>query len=166
MAVKTVRFSPGVAAQSLFSSQPYVMTLKAVDRQGEPRIRLPYNPESYTIETGPHWQPHGAAGAQEDGMSWSGNAPRVFSYSHLVVAPADAGTRQEAIVVEALLADIDDWSRRVTVATQQPTRVRVTAGHAFSFQGVITRLRYERVRTNTEGYCTQAQIELEITESS
>lgn len=161
---KTIRVSPELAAQMRRAVNAYRMTFRALDRPGSPTLRLPYNPESYEIRPAPRWTPQNGAGAEFDNLDWEGNSPRVLSYSHLLTTQNTG--REEGGDVESVIRDFDLWSTQPTLATQRPTRVRVTAGEAIeALVGVITSVSYRRVQTSPEGRAITAEFEVEITEN-
>lgn len=159
MTIKTV----SVSSELLGSVVPYVMAFKALDRPGTPTLRLPYNPESYEVRVSPKWSPRGGAGAEFDRPDWEGNAPRTFSYSHLLTTQNVSGPQGGD--VESVILDFDLWSTQPTLATQQPTRVRVTAGDGLTLIGVIASLNCRRVQTTPQGLALTAEFDIEIMES-
>ena len=152
-----------VSSQLLGEVVPYQMTFLAIDERAGNRLRLPYNPESYEIRVAPRWSPRGGAGAEVDGSDWEGNTPRTLSYSHLLTAQNVPGPLGGD--VESVIQQFDTWATRPTLATQRPTRLRVTAGDGLHFVGVISSVTYRRVRVTAAGLALTAEFDVELMES-
>ncbi len=164
MATKLIRIESGEQRQG------YRAQMKAIDEPGE--VIFPFSPESYRVRIAPRWAPRQIAGAEYDRLSWEGNSPRVISFEHILtvgdvwvrsLSGAVTEDRTKLTSIELLITTIETWARRITLATQRPTRVRLSMG-VNEFQGVITSFDYTRLVQSAEGYALTAEIRFELSE--
>ncbi|MFG0245741.1 MAG: hypothetical protein ACF8MF_06805 [Phycisphaerales bacterium JB052] len=146
----------------------YRMTIVPLDIEGEDPLTLPYNPESYTIDTRPQWSERGTAGAWRDKADWVGNNARRLTYSHILTTQNVAEISSEGVVtvdtaalleVERICTTLENWAERPTDRTQRPTRVDVLMGIK-SFRGYIDHTKINRIRTTKDGYAITAEVQI------
>lgn len=162
MAIKTVGIQPGALAGAAEGLVSYQMEFVSLDTQPQFVLVLPYNPESYRIRVNPRWSERNGSGAEFDASDWEGNSPRTLSYQHLLTAQNVEGPSGGD--VESVIQQFNEWSTRPTVATQRPTRIRVTAGDGLHFVGVIENVEFSRVRTTPAGLALTAEFDMTLRE--
>ena len=169
MAIKNVRSE----VPNRLQQPSYRLTLESLDEQFPRKLVLPYNPETVSIGVSPSWSPAGGAGAERDRMVWSGNAPKTYSWTHIIqnrhVSVLRNGRYEidEAAygLTESVMQTLEGWAETIVPATGRPTRLRATMGQTRQPEVVISAFTYKTMLIGPDGYILTGEYDITLTES-
>lgn len=123
-------------------------------------IRLPYNPENYTIQLNPRWVQRNTAATSHlnHGSDWETTEPRQLSISSLTLQPEDP---EEC---DHIATSLELWAGRPTLVTGEPTRVTVQMGRKLIL-GHIDHFNYTAVHTDARGRIRTMEMDLTVIEN-
>lgn len=121
-------------------------------------VVFPHNPESYDTEYQSRWRARQAPGVPRDLSDFEGHDPTTRSFVWLGQTESPGSFEADVLLpLEALMEAIED-------NTQEPPRVQLIQG-VNSMRGHASSLVIRRIRTDSSGRATVAEISLTIVQN-